>query len=339
MFRARSVDVSRTSRATVKQILKGFYSPYNADPYAQALAEERVALDQYANALRQQEEARERVARARLAREAYGSPHSSYLSSSAEDDDFPGGKTYALPHTHTYQPSQCNGYRASRYGPQDYGGYGMSPQQQRALYEDQRLKEMAETGKAREVERMRQLMEEERQRQVMEEDIRRRIREEESRRRVQEEEQIRKQIMEEERRIREQENLRRQRQDGLEKLYRDLGWRPFAAFEPPEQPPSRRARTTSPPYRRSPPQTQPTMNKPRTSSEWSHPKPAEQPQPKPASPKQPSFAPEQAAAVVKIQNFYRKRFPRYKALQTLSSLQTRFEELKSPFKLPSRFQR
>ncbi len=60
------------------------YFPYGAPTYSytrpdsdyfQALAEEEAARRQYADALRAQEEARNRAARARLARQAYESAH------------------------------------------------------------------------------------------------------------------------------------------------------------------------------------------------------------------------------------------------------------------------
>ena len=66
------------------------YSGY-PDEYAQALAEERAARNQYAAALRAQDDARKRAARARMAQQAYSSPHNSYLPDAMDDYDDEGG--------------------------------------------------------------------------------------------------------------------------------------------------------------------------------------------------------------------------------------------------------
>lgn len=203
-----------------------FSSPY--DGYVQALAEEQAARDQYLNALQQQREAQDRVARARLARQAYDrSPYNSYLSSS-DDEAFVTGSSLQSPYSNsTYEPN----IPLSR----GLDSYGISPHhQRRALFEDQRRQEYQELQRAREKERLMQLVEEERRKQFVEEELRRRIREEERQRRVREEESRRK-ILEEERARAEQQQLRQQRLGELEQLYRDLGFRPTARSQPAEQ--------------------------------------------------------------------------------------------------------
>jgi hypothetical protein len=155
--------------------------------YLQALAEEEAARRQYADALRAQDEARNRAARARLARQAYELSHNSYLSD--DDDDAYGG--YASPGFGYGHPSR----RRPSYG------YPTNLERQR----------LAALERERERERLRFMEEErERRRQMME------IEEERRRRRVLEEEERRIQLQreaEERERMRlEQELLRRQQQ-------------------------------------------------------------------------------------------------------------------------------
>jgi hypothetical protein len=122
------------------------------DPYYwQAVAEEEAARRQYEEALREQAEARSRAARARYAQQGYESPYNSYLD---DDDDYDYG----------YAPrGRTGGYGVSPY---------LSPQEQRALLERQRLEEqrrrLAALEREREQERIRlRAMEEERRRRAI----------------------------------------------------------------------------------------------------------------------------------------------------------------------------
>lgn len=130
-----------------------------ADPYWQAVAEEEAARRQYEEALRQQAQARDRAARARYAQRAYESPYDSYLS--GDDDQY----------DYSYAPH-------STYGVHPY----MSPREQRAMLDRQRLEEqqrrLAELERERERERMRlrQLEEERRRRALLEQQERERMR-------------------------------------------------------------------------------------------------------------------------------------------------------------------
>ena len=105
------------------------------DPsYWQAVAEEEAARRQYEEALREQQAARDRAARARFARQAYESPYDSYL---AEDDDYDYG----------YAPRGRSGYRMPAY---------LSPYEQRAMLERQRMEEQQRRMAALERERERE---------------------------------------------------------------------------------------------------------------------------------------------------------------------------------------
>ncbi|KAI0076880.1 hypothetical protein K474DRAFT_1644269, partial [Panus rudis PR-1116 ss-1] len=63
--------------------------------------------------------------------------------------------------------------------------------------------------------------------------------------------------------------------------------------------------------------------------------PNAQPEKKSSAPKQSPVTQEQKAAAEKILNFYREHFPQYKALKTISSINDRFDKLKSSFHLPA----
>ncbi|KAK7688644.1 hypothetical protein QCA50_008182 [Cerrena zonata] len=296
-----------------------YYSP--TDGYAQALAEERAARDQYVNALQQQQEARDRAARARLARQAYHSPYNSYLSSSDDDGDFVTGSSSRMPFSDPYYEP---GLRSSG----GFGAYGMSPQQQRrALFEDQRRKELLELQKARERERVMELVEEERRKQLMEEELRRRIREEERQRRVREEEELRRKILEEERANVEQERLRQRRLSELEQLYH-LPLVPNPPNSPSDVLGPCLLPIVTPLPRRSLHQLGSGTPEPRSPSTESERAASPKPEPR-------SYTPEQVSAALKIQNFYRSHFPRFKSLKTLSSLQSHFDALRSSFTLPT----
>ncbi|THH30453.1 hypothetical protein EUX98_g3733 [Antrodiella citrinella] len=153
--------------------------------YARAVAEEQAAHAQYAAALRAQEEARNRAARARAARQAYTSPYASFLPTDHADED-EGEEEYPA------------------YGsPDAYGSaYGLSPYQRQALAQLEREKE-------------RQRLAELRQRKALEQDeLRRRLVLEEQRKRQEAEELRRKEL---------EEELRRR--DAFEQFYRNLGLR------------------------------------------------------------------------------------------------------------------
>lgn len=168
------------------------YGGHADSDYLQALAEEDAARRQYADALRAQEEARNRAARARLARQAYESSHNSYLPDDDEDD----------------------------YGSYGVPGYGY-PSRRRSAYGypsslDRQRMAALEMERERERERMR-LVEEERERRrrmmALEEERerrRRRMLEEEEERRMRM--QLQREAEERERRRLEQEFLRRQQQ-------------------------------------------------------------------------------------------------------------------------------
>lgn len=162
------------------------YGRPNSD-YFQALAEEEAARRQYAAALRAEEEARNRAARARLARQAYETEHNAYLSD--EDEDTYDG--YSVP---TYGYGYPSRRRSAR-------GYPSNLDRQRLA--------ALELERERERERLRALEERERRRRIKEE-------EEEQRRRrklLEEEEQrlqLQREAEERERQRLEQELLRRQ---------------------------------------------------------------------------------------------------------------------------------
>ena len=175
------------------------YSPPSAygrpdTTYLQALAEEEAARRQYQQALREQENARSRAARARLARQVFESPYESpsYDSYLADDDDYSYG----------YGP------RVGRAAYSPYSDHShLSAQEQRAyLQERQRLEQQ------RRLEALEREREKERQRVIaLEEERRRRLLEEERRRRIMLEEEERQRRREEDRQRRQEEEfLRRQ---------------------------------------------------------------------------------------------------------------------------------
>lgn len=272
------------------------YSPYDA-AYARALAEERAARNQYAAALRAQEEARQRAARARLARHAYASasPYTSYLPDDDED-------------TYTTYPGQSvpAGYASA---------YGLSPQQRRALAELEREREKQQRLAQIDEERRRLFAAAEQERQ-------RRLLEEEERRKVAQQEEM---------------NRRRRSAMAMEEIYRQMGLAtPFEHPEFVSSPltvipkssysfinvfqnTARTARTASPSNRD--PSPAPT------------PAPATEPTQPVRIPIHDNTA-ELASAAEKIQTFYRTHVTRHKALQTIADIDSRFQTLKSQFTLP-----
>ncbi|KAI0791001.1 hypothetical protein C8Q75DRAFT_732618 [Abortiporus biennis] len=319
------------------------YSP--SDEYTRALAEERAARSQYAAALRAQEEARQRAARARLARQAF-TPYSPYNSYSSDDyDDLDEG---------SYTPRS----------PYDIMGFGMSPQQRRALAQEQRRREQLQLERERilEEERRQKLLEEERQRKLMEEEEERQREAEAQRLRDQEEEF--KRIMEERQRAQEardaneiEDDQEDELPDGLRQFYRDLGLR-LPRFEHPDLPHAhaRRARTSSPIHRHpapihfgspppirtqlrespSPRMKSPQQPSPSPSQRAESPLKRQATPPKSQAPPPPQATPEETAAAARIQTFYRKHMPHHRVMKTLSDLATQYESLSSAFKLPEK---
>lgn len=322
--------------------------------YLRAIAEEDAARRQYTDALRAQEEARSRAARARLARQAYESSHNSYISDEEEDDG----------------PFAGYGYPARRLPTYGYP----SP----AALERQRLAAL-DRERERERERIRALEEErERRRRLLEEERRRRMLLEEEERRLQSE------AEEQERRRLEQELLRRRASasNGLSPLEQLLGLRPAYATQPfgetvcvlrhriPDrsadeslyQPISRRARTVSPAHRgrQTPAAPTPTSNPvqrsasrspagehipinncvhpsppaaPSTSVPINQPRSSPSPQPRPSQPQPPSA--QEVEAATKIQTTWRTPHAQRTALQRIAEQGEKFEQLTAGFVLPS----
>ncbi|PCH43112.1 hypothetical protein WOLCODRAFT_153174 [Wolfiporia cocos MD-104 SS10] len=354
--RARHISNAPPCKATSSNFPehRPSYSPYGAHtsyPYAypradaeylRALADEQAAREQYRAARRAQEDARERAARARLARQAY-SPYNSYLDDDLDDgplDAYDAGYNYPL------------GY-GSAYGPTA------------RLMEERRRREMLERERA--LERLR--LEEERRRL------------EEERRRLAEEETMRRLLAEEQRR-REQEERTRRGAGQFDPFMRSFGWMPdeeeddifshmgraplrsaaspmyrhqTSAQKPRTQRASSQFRPTVGTASRSssvPPRQPPSPVSPgcpttipiRTpSSKTSSPKsttiPIRTPSPKPTSPRSPSprptWTPEQHAAAHKIQEAFRAHAARTHALRTISELRARFAALAADFRLPT----
>ena len=194
------------------------YSPPDSQ-YFRALAEEQAARQAYADALRAQEDARARAARARRSRHAYERPHSSYLSDEDEDE---------LPSGFGYTPA-----------PRASSGYGFFPEhamleeqrrreieQQRRELEQQRRREALELERAHERERIR-LLEEEQKRRMLQDERRKRMQLEEELRRQQEAEEEERRQADMRRRL-QNEYLRRQSLSPLEEL---LGLRPSRSMQ------------------------------------------------------------------------------------------------------------
>ncbi|KAI0920566.1 hypothetical protein AcV5_010270 [Taiwanofungus camphoratus] len=297
---------------------------YHDTEYLRALAHERAAR-------RAQEEARERVARARLAHQAY-SPYDYELD--AYDNEF------------------GDGYPAGAYG------YAVTPCQKRALMEEQRRREILERERARKFEQEQLRLEtEERWRRIIEEERRRRMEEEELRR-----------LLEEEQRRRDEELRARWRADPYDPFLRSFGWRPVRADE--DEVDSRTSRTplrshtaSPPPRRRRMPtqsgylhpdyvyETGPTSRSasmpPRAPSKpGSIPikvsSPKCQPSPRTPSPlSKPGLTREVAAtleqhdAARKIQKVFRAHIARRHALQAIADLRVRFAALRAGFVAPT----
>lgn len=311
----------------------GYARPNNE--YLHALAEEEAARRQYADALRAQEEARNRAARARFARHVFENAHSSYASD--EEDDLAYGLGY--PTRRRYPTAEA--------------------------VEGQRLAAI-ERERERERERIRALEEErERRRRLLEEERRRRmILEEEERR-------LHREAEDKERRRLEQDFLRRQAStsSALSPLEQLLGIRPARSAQPTRdtvsvlpvyidfaqvlidsrQPISRRARTMSPIHRpaesssaasiltdraasRSPPNERVHININTTTSTPTTSVPVTQRRSSP-SPHPPSN--KEVDAATKIQTTWRTHHSQRTALQTITELQVKFDALKAEFVLPA----
>ncbi|KAI0339102.1 hypothetical protein BDW22DRAFT_1362040 [Trametopsis cervina] len=295
--------------------------------YMHALAEEEAARRQYADALRAQEDARRRAARARLARQAYESAHSSYLSD--EDDEY---STYAVP------------------VPREPWGAGITyPRRSRPAF-DAALKER----------------ERERRIQELEEELRRKREEEERQRRFQlEQEERERRLREQEflRRQQQQQQQARQQATPLSPLEEFFGLRPQRMQQSQDTPLSRRARTVSPGFRarntseqeqqqpsRSPPAqtrtstntsipinvpTTPSASIPihTTSPKPTSPKAAPSPKPQAQQTPTPTRAPteEEIAAAQTFQTYWRRRA----AFRAIAAQAARFDALRRDFVLPA----